>query len=57
MPLFAYKGRNARGEMVQGRLESPDSGSVATQLFNSGIIPIDIAQTGAGAHGGVEDRL
>ncbi len=57
MPLFAYKGRNARGEMVQGRLESPDSGSVATQLFNSGIIPIDIAQTGAGAHGGVEDWL
>ena len=56
-PFFAYKGRNARGEMVKGRLESPDSGSVATQLFNSGIIPIDIAQTGAGAHGGVEDWL
>lgn len=45
MPFFAYKARNIRGELVQGVLESTDSGAVATQLFNTGITPIDIVQT------------
>lgn len=42
MPLFAYKGRNARGELIQGVLESAESGAVADQLFNTGITPIEI---------------
>ncbi len=42
MPYFAYKARNARGEMLQGVLESPDSGTVADQLFNTGVTPIEI---------------
>lgn len=42
MPYFAYKGRNAKGELVQGNLESPDSGTVADQLVGSGIIPVEI---------------
>ena len=42
MPYFAYKGRNAGGEAVQGILEGGDSGAVATQLFNTGITPIAI---------------
>lgn len=42
MPLFAYKGRNARGELVQGTLEAGDSGAVADQLFNTGITPVEI---------------
>ncbi|OGA32396.1 MAG: MSHA biogenesis protein MshG [Betaproteobacteria bacterium RIFCSPLOWO2_12_FULL_64_23] len=42
MPYFAYKGRNAGGEQVQGVLEGGDSGAVATQLFNTGITPIEI---------------
>ncbi len=42
MPYFAYKGRNAGGEAVQGILEGGDSGAVATQLFNTGITPIEI---------------
>lgn len=46
MPFFAYKGRNARGELVQGKLESPDSGAVADQLFNTGVTPIDIFPAG-----------
>ena len=29
MPFFAYKGRNARGELMQGVLEGPDAGAVA----------------------------
>ena len=42
MPYFAYKGRNAGGEAVEGILEGGDSGAVATQLFNTGITPIEI---------------
>lgn len=45
MPYFAYKARNARGEMLQGVLESADSGGVADQLFNTGITPIEIVAT------------
>jgi len=47
MPYFAYKGRNARGELVKGVLEDTDSGAVADQLVNTGISPVDIAPTGA----------
>ena len=45
MPFFEYKARNSRGDLVEGVLEGNDSGSIATQLFNSGITPIDIRQT------------
>ena len=45
MPFFAYKGRNARGELMQGVLEGADSGAVAEQLFNTGVTPIDISVT------------
>ena len=45
MPFFAYKARNARGELVEGVLESIDSSAVATQLFNTGITPIQINAT------------
>lgn len=42
MPLFQYKGRNARGEAVTGRLDALSADAVATQLFNTGVTPIDI---------------
>ena len=45
MPFFAYKGRNARGELVTGTLEDSDSGAVADQLVHSGISPVDITET------------
>jgi MSHA biogenesis protein MshG len=45
MPFFAYKGRNGRGEPVNGVLESANSGAVADQLFNSGVTPIEIVLT------------
>lgn len=45
MPYFAYKARNARGEMLQGVLENQDSGAVADQLFNTGVTPIEIVET------------
>jgi MSHA biogenesis protein MshG len=47
MAYYAYKGRNARGELVQGTLESSDTGAVADQLLNTGISPIDISPTRA----------
>jgi MSHA biogenesis protein MshG len=51
LPFFAYKGRNARGELMQGVLEAADSGAVADQLFNTGVTPIEIAVTTRGIAG------
>ncbi|MBI3284305.1 MAG: type II secretion system F family protein [Burkholderiales bacterium] len=45
MPFFAYKARNARGELVEGVVEAADSGGVASQLFNTGITPLQIKLT------------
>jgi MSHA biogenesis protein MshG len=39
VPFFAYKGRNARGELMQGVLEGVDSGAIADQLFGTGVTP------------------
>lgn len=45
MPFFAYKARNARGELLQGVIEGADTGAIAQQLFNTGVTPIDIVAT------------
>jgi MSHA biogenesis protein MshG len=45
LPFFAYKGRNARGELMQGVLEGQDSGAIADQLFGTGVTPIEISRT------------
>ena len=43
MPIFNYKGRSTRGgELVKGTLEGTDSGVIADQLLNTGIIPTEI---------------
>ena len=47
MAYFAYKARSSGGELVEGVLESADSGAVASQLFNLGITPVEITPTGA----------
>jgi MSHA biogenesis protein MshG len=52
VPFFAYKGRNARGELMQGVLEGADSGAVADQLFNTGVTPIEITFTNKAASAG-----
>ncbi len=46
MPFFAYKARDSRGQLMQGVLESTDSGAVADHLTNVGITPVEIAPTG-----------
>ena len=62
MPFFAYKGRNARGEMMQGVLEGADSGAVADQLFGGGVTPLEITvttrkATASGTAGSADENL
>jgi MSHA biogenesis protein MshG len=60
VPFFAYKGRNARGELLQGVLESADSGAVADQLLSTGVTPIEIVTTkkpAVAGEGGWWERL
>ncbi len=45
MPYFAYLGRTAGGELVEGVLEKPNSGGVADELFGVGITPTQIEPT------------
>lgn len=42
MAVFAYKGRNGRGDLVEGTLDGDHSGVIADQLLNTGITPIEI---------------
>ncbi len=42
MGAYRYRGRNPRGEAVSGIVEAASSETVANQLFNLGITPIDI---------------
>ncbi|MEC4722988.1 type II secretion system F family protein [Noviherbaspirillum sp. CPCC 100848] len=45
MPFFAYKARDARGELQNGVLESADRNAVADQLFSTGMTPVEINET------------
>ncbi len=44
MPLFSYKGRNSSGALVTGQIDGGSLDAVASQLFNTGITPIDIQE-------------
>lgn len=44
MPLFVYKGRSAEGGLVNGQIDARSIDAVASQLFNTGITPIDITE-------------
>lgn len=54
MAVYAYKGRNARGDLVEGTLDGEDSGAVADQMLNMGVTPTQITpqrgMSGAGAN-------
>ncbi len=52
MAFFAYKARDTGGELVQGVLESADSGGAASQLFALGVTPVEITPTRAPADDG-----
>ncbi len=47
MPHFVYKGRDRQGRPVTGRLEAASADAVAGELQNSGIVPVEIRETGA----------
>ncbi len=47
MANFAYRGRNASGQLVNGTLEAADAGEVASSLQERSIIPISISAKGA----------
>jgi MSHA biogenesis protein MshG len=57
VPFFAYKARNARGELLQGVLEGTDSSGVADQLFNTGVTPVHIVQTSKPVEEGADNWL
>jgi MSHA biogenesis protein MshG len=62
LPFFAYKARNARGELLRGVLEGADSGAIADQLFGTGVTPVEIvpttrAVTAGGFQPGLWERL
>lgn len=43
MALYHYRGRNARGEAVEGELEAPGEMAVAEQLMRRGITPTAVS--------------
>ena len=57
MAYFSYSGRNATGELVHGVLEGADSGAVATQLFGSGITPVEIGTARTPSDDGISRLL
>ena len=42
MATYLYRGRSQRGELILGELDADTADAVASQLFNSGITPINI---------------
>jgi MSHA biogenesis protein MshG len=52
VPEFAYRGRDASGELVSGVLDGASSGAVADQLFSTGITPVHIHEARAAAAAG-----
>jgi MSHA biogenesis protein MshG len=49
MPNFAYKGRNAGGQLVEGVLEGATSGAVADIMLGQGLVPVEIRESKASA--------
>lgn len=43
MPLYVWRGRNSRGEAVDGQLEAMTEGGVADQLKSMGVVPVHVA--------------
>ena len=45
MSNFAFRGRNGRGELVEGIVDAATSDAVATQLMAGGVVPVSIEPT------------
>lgn len=46
MPSFQYKARDARGKAISGSIDGLSSEAVARQLGSSGMVPLEIVETG-----------
>lgn len=57
MPTFAYRGRNAAGESVEGVLEGATAAAVADLLFGSGVTPLEIKPAPAEVKRDILDRF
>lgn len=42
MAIYAWRGRNAQGELMQGQLEAMTEDAVADQLLTMGLVPVQI---------------
>ncbi len=51
MPIYAWRGRNARGDAVQGQMEAPSEGGIADKLIAIGIAPVKIEMAALAAGG------
>jgi MSHA biogenesis protein MshG len=56
MPLFAYKGRSTRGELVVGRMDGESQDAVAMRLFSTGLTPVEIRPASTVQGGGTSLR-
>jgi type IV pilus assembly protein PilC len=45
---FAYKGRDAQGKLVKGKLEAPSESAVVSRLRALGLTPVEITESAAG---------
>ena len=57
MAMYEWRGRNKRGEAVQGQLEAMTEGGVADQLSAIGVAPVHIALAKVAADGQAESWL
>jgi MSHA biogenesis protein MshG len=57
MPHFAYRSRNAGGQLVEGVLEGASTAAVAELLSGRGLVPVDIRETRAQAQGKAESAI
>ncbi|MFC5301511.1 type II secretion system F family protein [Azospira restricta] len=57
MPSFAYKARNAGGQLIEGVLEGAAPGAVADILLGQGVVPIEIRETKRAAKGEASPAL
>lgn len=49
MPTFSYTARSRAGERVQGNLDAPDRRAALLALERKGLVPVSMAEAGAGA--------
>ncbi len=57
MATYAWRGRNARGEAVTGKLDAANERAVADQLMSIGVAPLHIASVAAAAQGNADSWL